>query len=311
MPEFSSPSPSISIIVAVFNTAPFLKTCLQSVQAQTYRNFECICVNDGSTDDSLAVLNEFAAADARFRVVSQKNQGLSAARNTGIQYAGGEFFAFLDSDDEWSPDCLKKAFAELGGEADFCVFGVDGFVEEDGQKRWLTLPYFQSRFSAGRHAMSLSAAVRLPVTACDKLYRAEIIRKNGLSFPVGLLHEDNVFFWEYIGVCNSFSVVTEPLYHYRQARRGAITGTKKRTTHACDTLIGCRHIFEFWQQHGIVSRFSTLYPRIFSGMLKQAARHCAPEYVQTVKEEARKLVCELPLSWWQKLRMRLSIFHYC
>ena len=89
----------ISVVVPVYNVEKYLKECIDSIINQTLEDIEIICVNDGSTDSSLEILNNFAEQDNRIKVITQSNQGLSAARNTGIKYANGEYISFIDSDD--------------------------------------------------------------------------------------------------------------------------------------------------------------------------------------------------------------------
>ena len=91
--------PYFSIIIPVFNVAPYLRECLDSVLSQTFTDWEAICVDDGSTDGSGAILDEYAAKDKRFRVVHKENEGVSVARNVGLDLANGEYILFLDSDD--------------------------------------------------------------------------------------------------------------------------------------------------------------------------------------------------------------------
>ena len=94
-----SDTPPVSIIIPVYNSGPYLNKCLDSVLAQTMQELEIILVNDGSTDGSPAILEDYALRDARIRIISQENQGLSGARNTGIRAARGSYLTFLDSDD--------------------------------------------------------------------------------------------------------------------------------------------------------------------------------------------------------------------
>ena len=96
----------ISIIVPVYNVEAYLPQCLDSLINQTYQDLEIICVNDGSTDGSLEILQKYQSKDKRIKVVSQKNQGLSGARNTGISQATGEWIMFVDSDDYLLKDCV-------------------------------------------------------------------------------------------------------------------------------------------------------------------------------------------------------------
>lgn len=101
--------PLISIIVPVYNTEQYLSKCLDSLINQTYKNIEIICVNDGSTDNSADILNEYDKKDKRVRMISQKNCGLSATRNTGLKNCCGEYVMFLDSDDWIDFDTCEKA----------------------------------------------------------------------------------------------------------------------------------------------------------------------------------------------------------
>lgn len=100
----------ISVIVPVYNTSKYLRTCMRSIQRQTYRDLEIIAVDDGSTDDSLLILQEFSRTDDRIHVICQKNQGVSCARNAGINAAHGEFISFVDSDDTLEPDLYETLF---------------------------------------------------------------------------------------------------------------------------------------------------------------------------------------------------------
>ena len=122
--------PLISVIVPVYNVEKYLPMCLNSILAQTYKNFEVICVDDGSTDGSLALLQKYAQKDARIKVTHQENRGLSGARNTGVDAAVGQYFCFVDSDDRIHPQlleiCLYLAQKE---QADWVVFQLREIAE--------------------------------------------------------------------------------------------------------------------------------------------------------------------------------------
>ena len=101
---------AISILIPVYNVHAYLAECLDSLLAQDFQDWEAICVNDGSTDDSLDILNAYAQKDKRFIVISQENQGLSGARNTAMQHFSGEWALFLDSDDMFAPKALSTLY---------------------------------------------------------------------------------------------------------------------------------------------------------------------------------------------------------
>ena len=115
----------ISIIVPVYNAAPYLPQCLDSLVNQTYRDIEIICVNDGSTDNSLDILKAYAERDSRILVIHQENQGLSDARNKGLENARGEWVMFVDSDDWIGTDCCKTLLSHTDKQTD--VNGCMGY----------------------------------------------------------------------------------------------------------------------------------------------------------------------------------------
>ena len=117
--------PLVSIVIPVYNVENFVKDTLSSVCNQTYKNIEIICVDDGSTDNSLSVLNFYSEKDKRIKVLSQSNSGVSAARNNGIRAAEGEYICFLDSDDFMHPQNVElqvKAITDSGADIVYCRF---------------------------------------------------------------------------------------------------------------------------------------------------------------------------------------------
>ena len=100
--------PTVSIIIPVHNVAPYLETCLDSLLSQTFQDWEAVCIDDGSSDESPAMLDRYAARDARFKVVHQKNGGVSNARNTGLKLARGTYIQMLDPDDWAEPDMTER-----------------------------------------------------------------------------------------------------------------------------------------------------------------------------------------------------------
>ena len=132
-------NPSISIIVPIYNREKWLRNCLDSISSQTFKDWECILINDGSTDNSLKIAQEYAANDPRFIVFSQENQGVSAARNLGLDHAQGKWLAFVDSDDEIAPDYLEILY-KLGEDnnADLVNASIE-FVYDNNQTSSLIL----------------------------------------------------------------------------------------------------------------------------------------------------------------------------
>lgn len=180
-------SPLASIIVPVYNSEHYLRECLDSIVGQTLRDMEIICVDDGSTDESLALLQEYAARDGRIQVLQQQNQGGGAARNTGLDAARGDYLAFWDSDDFFEPDALETALSRCQEtDADVAIFGARGFNDKTktfNEIAWLLkseyLPEVNpfSRRDVPLYIFNISVAA-----PWNKLYRREFILEKNLRF---------------------------------------------------------------------------------------------------------------------------------
>lgn len=209
--QLNVPSPIISIVVPIYNREQWLRNCLESISSQTFKDWECILVNDGSTDSSLEIAQEYAANDPRFIVFSQENQGVSAARNLGIDHAKGKWLAFVDSDDEIAQDYLE-ILHKLGEEenADL-VFGSTLYYRNSQLVVQCILKnsiYTSSEEDFGnKYKRRLSGIV--------KLYRLDIIRKHHLRFDTRFKYaEDLIFSIEFYMKAQRFATSSEALYKY-------------------------------------------------------------------------------------------------
>ena len=215
--SFSTPS-LVSVIVPVYNVAGYVADCLESLRRQTYDNIEVIVVDDGSVDGSGEICDRFAAVDARFRVIHQRNQGLSSARNAGLDAAHGEYISFVDSDDAVSPVFIEVLLA-LRTDIAQCTFAT----EPDGLARHVEMRD-GSIAMAGREACraQLLDSTGNATVVWNKLYKASLF--NDIRFPVGKQHEDEFVTHRVLWSAASFSSVSQPLYFYRQ-RSNSIMGS--------------------------------------------------------------------------------------
>ena len=124
----------ISVVLPVYNVANYLRKCLDSLVNQTFEDFEVICVNDGSTDLSLGILEGYALSDSRFKIISQENKGLSGARNTGIQHVQGKYVLFVDSDDWLEENALEELYNHVKGfDSDITMFKFRYYNEDTNE----------------------------------------------------------------------------------------------------------------------------------------------------------------------------------
>ena len=209
----------ISVIVPVYNTAPWLARCLDSICSQSYTNLEILCVNDGSTDNSAEILEVYAARDARIRVFTQENAGLSAARNIALEHATGEWVTGVDSDDYLFPDAYEKALFNANNEIDLIFYGV--CCVSEGDNGLIPNSYFNLP-PDGEYNMSPELASKLNVCFCGKLWRRTLIEDNKLRFPVGLVHEDEAMYYLSCPYIRKVAISSSCGYVYIQ-REGSIT----------------------------------------------------------------------------------------
>lgn len=208
----------ISVIIPVYNTAEYLDKCLESISNQTYENLELIVVDDGSTDDSPRICDEWAGKDKRFNIIHQKNAGQSAARNKGIDVAKGDYLAFVDSDDYVSEDYMLKLYETLQqNDADISVCAY--YEHKDGQTRVLG-PV--DNYSMDRN-MALEKLVEnkeFQSFFWTCLFKKELF--NDVRLPVGRNYEDLAVIYKLFYNAQKVCSTNEPLYHY-QKRVGSMS----------------------------------------------------------------------------------------
>ncbi|NPD32570.1 glycosyltransferase [Eggerthellaceae bacterium zg-997] len=231
--------PLVSVIVAVYNTERFLEECLESVLAQSMSDFELICVNDGSTDESAVILARFAAVDARVRVIERPNGGLSAARNTGLDAACGRYVLFLDSDDFIDPTLLERTVeASEAADAQLCVFDYRLHFEDTGRSALHRDQELFARLAVDApFSLETQPALAGFVGAWDRLYRRDFIEAQGLRFEEGRLYEDVPFWAAALAAAERITLVHEQLLSYRRNVAGSITqGEAASARHKADFL---------------------------------------------------------------------------
>lgn len=217
--------PLVSVIIPVYNTEKYLRQCLDNVVNQTLKDIEIICVDDGSTDDSLRILREYAEKDVRMRVLTQELSNAGAARNHGLRYARGKYLSFLDSDDFFELDMLEKA-CRLAEEtnAEIVVFDFDCYFESSKQfiPAWTTLPEASSDKVFIGEEVRKNAFVTFSSMAWDKLFLTEFVRESSLSFQEQHNVNDLYFVYSAIAKSDKIAVYNEVLAHYRKRAGGLV-----------------------------------------------------------------------------------------
>ena len=236
----------VSVIIPVYNAEKYLKQCLNSICRQTLQEIEIICVDDGSTDNSLNILQEYANADTRIQVLTQKNQGAGAARNYGLRTARGLYLSFLDADDFFEPNMLEEAINAIElYSADFIVFESDQFHMDTNsyvKPSWVVRhkdipPYMPFSY------LSLTDNVFKTFVgwAWDKLYRKSFIDRHNLWFQEQRTSNDLLFVFSALVLANRIAVIDKILAHQRRGGKESLSVTREKSWHCFyDALIALR-----------------------------------------------------------------------
>lgn len=214
--------PAISIIIPVLNTKSWLQQCMDSVVGQTLKSIEIICVDNGSTDGSLEMLNEYARIHANVTVLQCPREGrLGGARNAGMKVARGEFIGFVDSDDWVEPKMFEKLYsAVIDTKAELAVCNTTYFYQQDGH-RVNALPLERLERDSGFDITQRPKLLR-NITTWNKLYSAVLLTRLALWFPEGFYHEDHFFVVIAFFRARKIVACPESLYIYRKQRQGSI-----------------------------------------------------------------------------------------
>lgn len=279
-----------SIIIPVYNVENYLRDCLDSVLGQSFSDWEAVCVNDGSTDHSVSILEEYASRDNRITVISQPNGGLSAARNTGLNAAKGDYVIFLDSDDWLEADALKTLYENLSGE-DLLCFNGRRYFEDSGQYEEAD-DLLPGKYQTGwdyYSCNSLSHRSFAFVCVVLRCYRRAFLLSHGLGFKTGIFHEDNLFTPLACFYARKTSVITNVLYNYRV--RSSSIMTSRSLQHWKDLIGTANELSEFFiPQKGIEKK--TIYQAL--------THHYQVAFAQASPTEDKEL---LPLVNWESYKI--------
>lgn len=221
-------NPKISIIIPVYNQGNFLNRCLDSVANQTLNEIEIICVNDGSTDNSSEILEEYAKKDSRFKIIHQKNYGLGMAKNNAMSQSKGEFILFLEADDWIEQNMCKRLYAHAtqlnsdlvifdtlwhtknGKISEYSYFPNNGFTEN------------YKSFTFDYHFIKNQLMIGNLGTIWSKFYKSSLIKNNNIQFPEHKIYNNVEFHFKAILLAKNISYIPETFYHYTRLNKPSL-----------------------------------------------------------------------------------------
>ena len=270
-----SETPLISVIMPVYNVEKYLPACLNSLLAQTFSDFELICVNDGSTDSSAQILADFAAKDKRIKIINQPNKGLSAARNTGFAHAQADWIYFIDSDDAAHPQLLEIAYtAAQKYQADMVCFGYQRHGDETPE-----IQHYHPENIAGEvitdplHRLLKKKKFRLHFNVWSKLYKRDLIKD--IAFVEGMNFEDYPFTYRIAVKKPKTVLLREKLYFYTYNPQ-SISRKPYTVKNIRDYQAGINDIYADYMRNHKNTELAyvkkTLIPRLLKNQYKQCLK---------------------------------------
>ena len=209
----------VSLIIPVYNVDKYLVKCLNSAINQTLKEIEIIIVNDGSTDGSLLICEKYMKLDSRIKLITQKNAGLSAARNTGIDNSRGKFIVFLDSDDYLDLETLEDSF--ILAEETNAEIVIYQYVQIDHNSEVLYTLELKDDLTKEQHFQSILAA-QTSTMACNKLFKRDLFINNSITFPINIYHEDVPTIYKLFYFAKKIKVLEKPCYFWLK-REGSLS----------------------------------------------------------------------------------------
>ena len=216
-------TPKISIIIPVYNSEKYLEQCLNSLLVQAYQNIEIICVDDGSTDNSLKLLEEYKKSDFRIKIISQNHQGQAAARNNGVENSTGEWLTFVDSDDWVSAECYEEFYKALGSKNfDIFLFNGTSFKKDGNKPDDVVLNDFFAieQWNKNSGEICTFKDCKNPfegnLSVYNKIYKKEFLQKHNIKFYKSSIMEDELYWLEAFCAAESVYLCDKILYFYRQ-----------------------------------------------------------------------------------------------
>ena len=275
----------VSVIVPVFNVESYLNESLDSILNQTLKDIEIICINDGSTDNSLDILENYAKKDKRIKIISKENEGQGVARNVGLDNAQGEYISFVDSDDFIKKDMLEKLYNKAeNNNLDLVMCKVSSFDNEthevDDDLWYYSLKCFDGfKKDVFNNLDTKKFTDSISVTPYNKLYKRSFIETNNIRFPNKYIFEDEVFFYNVYLKAKRISLVDENLYYYRTNRKGS-TVSKSSDNDYIDVIYIFRLIRDLLVETGYVDVYKEKVYNRFIHLTLWRFSQTAPKYRQ-------------------------------
>lgn len=300
-----------SIVVTAYNVEKYIAECIESLKRQTLSDFECIVIDDASTDETARVIAESIDGDSRFKAITlSQNSGPSVGRNTGMEHATGDFILFLDGDDFYSDNALERLDRELTANSlDMLYFAAQSFYAS----RKLRRTHYENqevRASVPGVHSGVEMYVRMEETrafrpsSCLYTVRRDLIEEHGLRYTEGILHEDLLFQMQLIPYPQRVAFLNEPLYQ-RRMREGSIMTTKPSMKNVHGLTVGAQLMENWLLAH--VDEYPVQFVDAYAARIANT-REVAAHYLADIPEED---IASYRATLQPKERIQFDMYVHC
>ena len=299
----------LSIVIPVYNVENYIAQCLESILNQSFKDLEIICVNDGSTDNSLSVLQDYKAKYGRIIIIDKKNEGSGIARNAGLSIAKGEYVYYVDGDDWIEDNALEKIIVKADKlNTDILIFGGLSYYEGKGKNGGYSadkLPkeYFNKVFSSKDIKKDI---FKFPSTAWTKLYRRDFLIKNNIKFQDIKAGQDQLPFFHSMIKAERIALLPENIYCYRKNRKGAVTSVKKKKSfspiyvfYGVEEMLKSENLLDEYKNVFVNKYFSKATSWL--GKFQDDLKH---DYYLEYMKLLEHIKSEYPTGWWVKFKTK-------
>lgn len=279
--------PKISVIIPVYNTEKYVENCIRSIMNQTYDNLEIICINDGSTDNSLDVLRKLEKEDSRIIVIDKENEGQGLSRNRGIETATSEWLSFIDSDDFLELNAYELIVPNLTDETDFVHFGIQMLYEDGTEVIRTDNKYYDVKYT-GLIEIPRSKIHKADFSASNKLFRKSVIDKYHIRFEK-ILYEDFQFTMQYISMVDRVYYMPDKLYNYLRRSGSTMTNTFQLSPKSIDHLYALEYVYDFIISHHRVNEHKRALRKLFISYYGAAIKFSTMDMIPAIVKKSEEM----------------------
>ncbi len=297
----------LSIIIPVYNVESYISQCLESILSQSFKEFEIICVNDGSSDNSIEVLQKFKEKDDRIIIIDKKNEGSGVARNVGLSIAEGKYIYFVDGDDWIEKNALEKMVSKADElKTDILIFGGLSYYNNRGKNGGYSTDKFPKKYLDKVFSSKdiKKDIFKFPSTVWTKLYRLDFLIKNNIKFQDIKAGQDQLPFFHSMIKAERIALLPENLYCYRKNRKGAVTAAKKKKNfspvyvfYGIEDMLKSENLFEEYK-----NIFVNKYLSKATSWLGKFQDDLKSEYYSEYMKLLEHVKKEYPYGWWMEFK---------